>query len=182
MATRRRTWIWLAAGAVLVVLAAVTLIWFQPQKLFYDNTVDEAIPTVSAPADSSDSGDDGGDDGASTEPVELATGTFISREHETTGTARILRLADDQTILRLEGFETSNGPALFVYLSQNTAQGEDGAFDDDYIDLGPLKGNIGDQNYLIPAEIDPLGFTSVVVWCDRFNVSFGAADIQPTGT
>jgi hypothetical protein len=180
MATRRRTWIWLAAGAVLLVLAAVTLIWFQPQKLFYDNTVDEAIPTVSAPADSSGSGDDG-DDEASTDPVELAIGTFISREHETTGTARILRLADGQTILRLEGFETSNGPALFVYLSQNTAQGEDGAFDDDYIDLGPLKGNIGDQNYLIPAEIDPLGFTSVVVWCDRFNVSFGAADLEPAG-
>jgi hypothetical protein len=84
MATRRRTWIWLVAGAVLLVLAAVTLIWFQPQKLFYDNTVDEALPTVSAPADSSGSD---GDDGASTEPVELATGTFISREHETTGTA-----------------------------------------------------------------------------------------------
>ena len=114
---------------------------------------------------------------APTEPVELARGTFISREHETTGTARILRLADGQQILRLEGFETSNGPALFVYLSQNPADGDDGSFDDDYIDLGELKGNIGDQNYVIPAEIDPLGYTSVVVWCDRFNVSFGAADI-----
>ena len=181
MAMRRRTWIWLVAGAVLIVLGAVTLIWFQPQKLFYDNTVDEALPTVTAPADSTGSGTDGGDDGASTEPVELATGTFISREHETTGTVRILRLPDGSTILRLEDFETSNGPALYVYLSQNTADGEDGAFDDDYIDLGALKGNIGDQNYLIPPEIDPLGFTSVVVWCDRFNVSFGAADLEPSG-
>jgi Electron transfer DM13 len=157
---RRRTWIILAA-AVLVVLGAVTLIWFQPQKLFYDTTVDEAIPSASATA----------------EPVELARGTFISREHETTGTARILRLPDGQQILRLEGFETSNGPALFVYLSQNPADGEDGVFDDDYLDLGALKGNIGDQNYVVPAEIDPLGYTSVVVWCDRFDVSFGAADI-----
>jgi hypothetical protein len=152
------------AAAVLVVLGAFTLIWFQPQKLFYDNTVDEALPTASAP----------------TEPVELATGTFISREHETTGTARILRLPDGQQILRLEGFETSNGPALFVYLSQNAAEGEDGAFDDDYLDLGELKGNIGDQNYVIPAEVDPLGYTSVVVWCDRFSVSFGAADLVAT--
>jgi hypothetical protein len=160
---RRRTWIMLA-GAVLVVLGAVTLVWFQPQKLFYDSTVDEALPSVSAPA----------------EPVELAHGTFISREHETSGTARVLRLADGRTILRFEGFETSNGPALFVYLSQNPADGEDGLFDDDYIDLGALKGNIGDQNYEIPAEIDPLGFTSVVVWCDRFDVSFGAADLEAT--
>src|SRR5215218_1417900 len=103
---RRSTWIILAA-AVLVVLAAVTLIWFQPQKLFYDNTVDEALPSVSAPA--AEPTDDGTDQGtgspAAAEPVELASGTFISREHETTGTARILRLPDGQQILRLEGFE-----------------------------------------------------------------------------
>jgi Electron transfer DM13 len=176
MAMRRRTWI-VVAAAVLVVLGAITLIWFQPQKLFYDNTVDEALPTVTAPADPSD-GDDG--TAAPTEPVELASGTFISREHETTGTARVLRLPDGQQIVRLEGFETSNGPALFVYLSQNPADGEDGLFDDDYIDLGPLKGNIGDQNYVVPAEVDPLGFASVVVWCDRFSVSFGAADLVAT--
>jgi hypothetical protein len=186
MGLRRRTWILVAAG-VLVVLGAFTLIWFQPQKLFYDNTVDEALPTASTPAEPTDDGSDAGSDGggdpssAPTEPVELATGTFISREHETTGTARILRLPDGQQILRLEGFETSNGPALFVYLSQNAAEGEDGAFDDDYLDLGELKGNIGDQNYVIPAEVDPLGYTSVVVWCDRFSVSFGAADLVATG-
>jgi hypothetical protein len=168
---RRRTWIILAA-VVLVVLGAVTLIWFQPQKLFYDNTVSEAVPTVSAPSEPT----------GSDEPVEIARGTFISREHETTGTARLLRLPDGQQILRLEGFETSNGPALYVYLSQNPAAGEDGLFDDDYVDLGELKGNIGDQNYVIPAEIDPLGFTSVVVWCDRFSVSFGAADLAATDT
>jgi Electron transfer DM13 len=174
---RRKTWILLAA-VVLVVLGAVTLIWFQPQKLFYDDTVSEAIPTATATAEPT-----GSDETASpvpTEPVEVARGTFISREHETTGTARILRLPDGQQILRLEGFETSNGPALYVYLSQNPADGEDGLFDDDYVDLGELKGNIGDQNYVIPAEIDPLGFTSVVVWCDRFSVSFGAADLAAT--
>lgn len=175
-------------AAVLVVLGAVTLVWFQPQKLFYDDAVDEALPTVSAgvrpsAADPTDAGaTDDSPPPPPAEPVELSRGTFISREHETTGTARILRLPDGQQILRLEGFETSNGPALFVYLSQNPADGEDGLFDDDYIDLGALKGNIGDQNYVIPAEVDPLGYTSVVVWCDRFSVSFGAADILASDT
>jgi hypothetical protein len=159
VAVRRRTWIWLGA-AVLVVVAAVTLIWFQPQKLFYDQAVDEALPTAE-----------------SDEPVELASGSFVSREHETTGTVRVLRLPDDRVIVRFEDFETSNGPVLVVWLSQNTADGEDGAFDDDYLELGPLKGNVGDQNYVVPAEVDPTGWTSVVVWCDRFNVSFGAADL-----
>jgi hypothetical protein len=169
---RRRNWIILAA-AVLVVLGAVTLIWFQPQKLFYDNTVDEAIPSASPTAEPTE----GTASPAPTEPEELASGTFISREHETTGTARILRLADGQQILRLEGFETSNGPALFVYLSQNPADGEDGSFDDDYLDLGALKGNIGDQNYEIPGDADLGNIKSVVIWCDRFNVAFGTAAI-----
>jgi hypothetical protein len=145
---------------VLVVLAAATLIWFQPQKLFYDQAVDEALPTAE-----------------SDEPVELASGSFISREHETTGTVRVLRLPDDQVIVRFEDFETSNGPVLVVWLSQNTADGDDGAFDDQYFELGPLKGNVGDQNYVVPPEVDPTGWTSVVVWCDRFNVSFGAANL-----
>ncbi len=150
----------MVAAAVLVVLGAVTLIWFQPQKLFYDTTVDEALPA--------------------TGPVELATGEFISREHETTGTARVLQLSDGQVIVRFEDFETSNGPVLVVWLSQNTADGADDAFDDRYFELGPLKGNVGDQNYVVPPEVDPTGWTSVVVWCDRFNVSFGAADLEPS--
>lgn len=177
MAVRRRTWLWIGA-AVLVVLAAVTLIWFQPQKLFYDNRVDEALPSVAAGPTAGGAGGTG-TAAPPTEPVELAVGTFISREHETTGTARILRLPDGQQIVRLEGFETSNGPALFVYLSQNPADGEDGLFDEEYIDLGALKGNIGDQNYVIPPEVDPAAWTSVVIWCDRFSVSFGAADLAP---
>ncbi len=180
MALRRRTWIWIAAAG-LVVLAAVTLIWFQPQKLFYDQRVDEALPSATAaPTDDAVGGATATPTPTPAQPVELAAGEFISREHETTGTARIVRLPDGQVVVRLENFETSNGPVLVVWLSQNDAQGDDGAFDDDYIDLGPLKGNVGDQNYVVPPEVDPTGWTSVVVWCDRFNVSFGAADLEPS--
>jgi hypothetical protein len=176
MALRRRTWIWLGA-AVLVVLAAVTLIWFQPQKLFYDDRVDEALPSVAAEESAVPSGT--ATPSAPAQPVELATGTFVSREHETVGTARVLQLPDGQVIVRFEGFETSNGPVLVVWLSKNHADGDDDAFDDDHVDLGPLKGNIGDQNYEVPEGVDATSYTSVVVWCDRFDVSFGAADLQP---
>jgi hypothetical protein len=179
MALRRRTWIWLVA-AVLVVLAAVTLVWFQPQKLFYDQKVDEALPSVAAEESAVPSGS--GTASAPSGPVELAGGTFVSREHETVGTARVLRLSDGQVLVRFEGFETSNGPVLVVWLSQNAATGDDDAFDDDYVDLGPLKGNVGDQNYVVPDGVDPASYTSVVVWCDRFNVSFGAADLSPAAS
>ena len=176
MAVRRRTWL-LIAAVVLVAVAAFVIVYFQPQKLLYDERVDEALPTAAAPS----SAPGGGTATApATEAVELASGTFISREHETTGTARVLRLPDGQVILRFEDFETSNGPVLVVWLSQNPADGDDAAFAQHYFQLGPLKGNIGDQNYVVPPEVDATGWASVVVWCDRFNVSFGAANLTPS--
>jgi hypothetical protein len=178
VSVRRRITIWSVAGVV-AVLAVVTLVWFQPQKLFYDDRVDESLPTAAA---GSPAGDGGGAviSVAPPGPVDLAAGTFVSREHETTGTARVVRLPDGQVVVRLEGFATSNGPALFVYLSQNPADGEEAAFDEQFVDLGVLKGNVGDQNYPVPAGVDATGWVSVVVWCDRFDAAFGAADLHAT--
>ncbi|MGY1653889.1 DM13 domain-containing protein [Geodermatophilus sp. SYSU D01119] len=175
MTVRLRTWVLLGA-VVAVVLAVVTLVWFQPQKLLYDSRVDEALPTVAAEVPPSPSA---GAPAAPAGPVDLAAGTFVSREHETVGTARLVQLPDGQVVVRLEGFETSNGPALFVYLSRNPAGGEEAAFDDEAVDLGALKGNVGDQNYVVPAGVDATGYTSVVIWCDRFDAAFGAADLVP---
>ncbi|MGY1642611.1 DM13 domain-containing protein [Geodermatophilus sp. SYSU D00703] len=167
---------WLTAGA-LTVLAAATVVWFQPQKVLYDQRVDEVLP--SAAAESSPTPGSAAPTVAAG-PVELASGSFASREHETVGTARVLRLPDDRVIVRFEGFATSNGPVLVVWLTKTPALGAEDAFDDDHVSLGPLKGNIGDQNHVIPADVESADYTSVVVWCDRFDVPFGAADLHPS--
>jgi hypothetical protein len=168
----RGRWVWLLAG-LLAVVAAVTLIWFQPQKLLYDQRVHEGVPGAAGPA--------AGRAPATVDvaPSVLATGAFVSREHPTRGTARVLQLADGQVIVRFEDFATSNGPVLVVWLAKNPARGRDEAFDDDYVLLGPLKGNVGDQNYVVPSGVDVGAYASVVVWCARFHVSFGAADLAP---
>lgn len=164
----RRRWPWLAA-ALAVSASTVVLFWFQPQKLFIDDRVDEALPST-AP-DASD------EPVTASEPIEIAQGEFVSLDHTTGGVARVLELADGRHIVRLEGFNTDNGPDLYLYLSTNPAGGDEGAFDDDYIDLGRLKGNQGDQNYDLPADTDLSRFSTVVIWCDRFNSAFGAADL-----
>jgi hypothetical protein len=151
------------------------LVWFQPQKLLYDQRVDEVLPSAAA-EQSRPTGSVAPTQAA--QPVELASGSFTAREHQTVGTARVLRLSDDRVIVRFEGFSTSNGPVLVVWLTKNPALGPDEAFDDDYVSLGPLKGNIGDQNYDVPGDVDSSAYTSVVVWCDRFDVPFGAADLD----
>jgi|SRR5581483_6796200 len=80
--------------------------------------------------------------------------------------------------LRFERFETSNGPDLHVYLSAAPAGGDGDAFDDSYVELGELKGNIGPQNYAIPTDLRLGDYRSAVVWCKRFSVAFAAAPLD----
>jgi len=107
----------------------------------------------------------------------LTTGEFIDRSHPSSGTALVLNDGSEQRFLRFEDFETDNGPDLNVYLSTAPADAPTGDFNDDFIDLGDLKGNIGPQNYEIPPGVDLSKYTTVVIWCVRFGVAFGSADL-----
>jgi hypothetical protein len=102
------------------------------------------------------------------------TGTFVSREHPTSGQAIVLGNGSGRRFLRFESFETDNGPDLKVYLVNSSAGGVG-----DIIDLGELKGNIGDQNYEIPAGVDLAVHDTVLVWCERFSSPFGEASLAP---
>jgi hypothetical protein len=141
----------------------------------------EAEPDDDAAADDGDAEDAPSEEPetAPTGPAELATGSFVSRNRYTvTGTATTYELEDGQRILRLEDFESTNGPDLFVYLTVAGSADDDAALDADFIDLGVLTGNIGNQNYAIPDEVDLDRYTSVVIWCRRFTTSFGVADLS----
>ena len=164
--TGRRTWVVGGAVAFAVVLAVV-LFWFQPQQLLIDERVREAAP---APAQAAPDAPDAPD-----APSELASGSFTSLDHRTSGAVRVLPTDGGARIVRLEGLATDNGPDLYLYLSTNPADGEEQAFDDDFVSLGRLKGNQGDQNYEVPDGVDLARYASVVIWCDRFNSAFGAA-------
>lgn len=115
------------------------------------------------------------------EPVVLAAGEFISHEHGTSGEAVILELPDGTRVLRIEDLDTSDGPDLQVWLTDAPViDGVDGwgVFDDGrYVNLGALKGNVGNQNYKIPADVDLANYSSISIWCARFAVSFGAAEL-----
>ena len=119
---------------------------------------------------------------ASAEPqiVVDASGSFVSRSHPTEGSALVLGDGSGQRFLRLEDFRTDNGPDLNVYLSAAPPDAPAGAFDDDFVDLGDLKGNVGSQNYEIPVGLDLGHYSTVAIWCVRFGVVFGAADLAAT--
>ena len=91
--------------------------------------------------------------------------------HKAEGIAKVINLADGRTFLRLENLKTTNGPDLYVYLSV----GKDAL---DIVNLGRLKGNIGNQNYEIPAGADLSKYNTVLIWCKAFSTLFGSAKLS----
>jgi hypothetical protein len=115
-----------------------------------------------------------------TDPRMLSSGGFGSRNRYTvTGQATIYELEDGSRTLRLEPFQSTNGPDLYVYLTTAGHTDDDAALAADFVDLGDLRGNIGSQNYPIPDDVDLAAYDTVVIWCERFTVAFGAADLAP---
>ena len=161
-----------AVVVVAVGVLAVGLVVFEPWAFFMNDTVNEAVPTAKAPASTSSVDPDPG-------PTELARGTFVSQEHETSGTAKVIELDDGSRTLRLEGFSTTNGPDLHVWLSEKTAGGNWFKYGGGRkAQLGELKANRGSHNYAIPSDVDLDGLRSAVIWCKRFHVAFGSAPLS----
>jgi hypothetical protein len=105
-------------------------------------------------------------------------GKFRGIAHETRGTATIFQVAEGKRVLRLTNFETSNGPDVRVFLvAAPDASDNDTVKNAGYIELGKLKGNVGDQNYDVPAGTDLNKYRAVTIWCNRFSVNFGTAPL-----
>jgi hypothetical protein len=185
--SRRARWFWGIGAAAALTVAVIGAAVFQPWLLFVDVRVADAIPSTvattspSAAATAAPTVEPAEDitPAPPAGPVDLLAGTFISHEHTTTGSVRVLEHPDGTRQLAIEGLETTNGPDVHVWLSAGPViEGFDGWFTAagyEYVDLGPIKGNLGDQLYDIPAGVDLSVFRTVDLWCVQFSVSFGAA-------
>ena len=151
--------------AIPVVAILVVVAWyaFRPERLVVNREVDEAMPT--AP-------------GASTaQPLE--SGQFYSILHPTEGTATIYQMADGTRFLRLTRFSTSNGPDVHVYMvaaddAKDAATVEKAGF----VDLGVIKGNIGDQNYPLGSDLDLGKYRAVSIWCKTIQREFRSGCVK----
>jgi hypothetical protein len=153
--------------AIPLVAVAALVAWyaFRPERLVVNRRVDEAIPTAQG--------------GLS--PQSLVSGQFYSILHPTAGTATIYRMGDGTRVLRFTGFSTSNGPDVHVYIvASDDAKDIATVKQAGFIDLGVIKGNIGDQNYTLGDDLDLAKYRAVSIWCKRFSVNFGAAALRPT--
>lgn len=141
-----------------LLAAAGAFAYWTLSPLFYDVAVNERLPQAG---------------GATAE-----TGLFLGADsfHFAEGTVTLVDAAAEKVIRFKEDFKVRNGPDLYVWLVR------DGKVEDGYIDLGRLKGNLGAQNYTIPAHVDLEGYNTVIIWCKAFSVLFGSATLNEGGT
>lgn len=189
----------LIAGGVLAVPIIAVGVWLTA-PLFLDDTVDEEFPmsanaeipddmtveqveaemeaAAEAPPtqveeDTPEPNLPDEDMPEETAPTVLVSGEFVDADdfHQGSGKAMVYRLEDGSRVLRFEDFEVTNGPDLHVYLIPADGDMEG------YVDLGSLKGNIGNQNYEIPDHVDITEFGSVIIYCVPFSVLFATAPL-----
>ena len=112
-------------------------------------------------------------------PVLLSVSEWISIGHPGTGTVLVYRQPDGSHVVRFEDLDVSNGPDLLVILSAAPLVDDRAAYSEvAYLSLGDLKGNQGNQNYIVPAEVNLDEYQTVAIWCRRFNYTFNAAEIH----
>jgi hypothetical protein len=156
---------------IIVLLAGGIAGWalFRPERLWVSARVNESFPPAASPMTA-----------GSPVPTAgvLASGSFHGVAHKSMGTAAVHRLADGRRILRFTNFETSNGPDVRVYLVAAADASDSAAVTRaGFVELGELKGNIGDQNYELPASVDLSRYRAVTIWCKRFSVNFATAPL-----
>ena len=186
---------------VVILVPVLGVAWWLLSPLFISETVDEAFPMAAgavipsdmtmAQAEAEMTAAAAADSPATPEampaggPVAIAAGQFrdVDSFHRGQGTATLYRNADGSHLLRFEDFSVTNGPDLRVLLAaaadpQSRQELQDGG----YVELAALKGNIGSQNYAIPATVDPAAQGgSVIIYCRPFQVIFSVAPLLPAG-
>jgi hypothetical protein len=150
--------------AIAVVGVVLFVAWyaFRPERLYINERVHEEMPSTNA---------------GSIQTIE--SGAFYGIAHPTEGTATVYRAGDGALMLRFTNFRTSNGPNVHVYLVAADDAKDETALHASFIDLGPIKGNIGDQNYDLSTSVDLSKYRAVSIWCKRFSVNFGVAPLKP---
>ncbi|MDP5273707.1 DM13 domain-containing protein [Chengkuizengella axinellae] len=114
------------------------------------------------------------DDEMKDEMVDLSfSGSFVDADSTHSASGDVFTVnTDDGVYLRFENFDATNGPDLYVYLAKSGEKTSEG------IRLEKLKGNVGDQNYLLPEGVDLSEYDKVVIWCKAFDVDFGYAELS----
>ncbi len=162
----------------LIIVALVAIIGigvaYAISPYFASSTVNEVLPNSAIPLKMEDTTIMKDEPIMEDMQMQTYAGTFVGVGdgiHDAQGMVRTIPLNDGTNVLRLENFKATNGPDLYVYLSTDNKASE-------FVSLGKLKANNGNQNYDIPENTDLEKYSKVLIWCKAFGVLFGNADLS----
>ena len=144
----------------LVTITAVA--YFLSAPLFISVEVQDELPVFTQTSSMGDT----------EEPV-VNAGVFPiidTPSHPASGNIRVVS-SGTQSIIRYEDYKGTNGPDLVVYLTKDLDAEE-------FVSLGRARGNEGNINYEVPADIDISDHNYVMTWCRAFGVLFDYAEIR----
>ena len=188
----------LLALAVIIALPALAAAWWLLSPLFLNTTVEEEFPYSANAEIPAGVTQEQAEMAMSTmamvnmeemekmppemaEAVALSSGEFRDGDsfHKGSGTATLYRLENGDAVLRFEDLDVTNGPDLRVLLTPHPDPPGKAELDEaGYLHVAKLKGNRGDQNYPLPADVDPESFGAVVIYCMPFHVVFSVAPLR----
>lgn len=177
LARSRLFWLMDAPAAMIALYLAFAV--FGVQTLFYDKKVDEDFAAGAPAAKKQQLGENAASALRAAAPIRVSGGEFHAVAHPGSGDAIVYRLEDGSHVLRLENLDVFNGPALYVYaVAADGANDSATSLEADFLNLGPLKGNKGNQTYTLPGGFDPAKYRSISIWCERFSVNFATAPLK----
>ncbi|WP_319533670.1 DM13 domain-containing protein [uncultured Cohaesibacter sp.] len=112
--------------------------------------------------------------------IVLSKGNFSDADkiHRGKGSVNIVKLPNGRVEVQLSAFEVTNGPDLELWLSSHPdPKTSSDVLEKNWVSLGMLKGNIGDQSYAVPPSVNLEQYNSIVVWCEQFGVLFSPAPL-----
>ena len=152
---------------IVIVVIALIFLWYLASPLFVNKEVNEGFPIENQ--NNNQANQETNNEHDTVSPSYQGDFMGANAAHQVSGQALVLEDSGER-YLRFENFEATNGPDLKVYLSTDTSA-------DDYVSLGDLKGNIGNQNYVVPEDVDLQKYDNVLIWCEAFSVLFGHAEL-----
>ena len=100
----------------------------------------------------------------------VVMGDFENAVHPTSGKAKIYEDKDKKRSLVFEGFKTDAGPDLRIYLAEDKSV-------TNFVEITDVVKN-GNGVYVLPNTVDLKKQKFILIWCKKFGVLFGSAQLK----
>jgi hypothetical protein len=137
---------------------------------FHQVTVQEAFPAAKSGRSAAPSAAPSTADRAAV----VASGELVGIDHSASGRVLLIRRDDGSYVVRLAGLDVEPGPDYHVHLVPGADRHGPGGG----VHLDRLRGNRGNQNYDVPADVEVQPPVTLLIWCRAFAVPIAAATLD----